>query len=456
MSLQSLFQTSRRSLRALEASIQTAGHNIANASTPGYSRQRVELQSESISGWGPGMATTPGTFTGTGVTISGYERLRDGLLDRAANDAHTALGAAEQEARTGSALEGIFATGTTGSLDERVTAFWSAWSDAADAPTDSSLRNIILDRADALTGTFQRHDADLDRLSDETRAELSGGVDAFNGIADRIADLNARIVSSRSAGAPDLSAEDERDQLVRELSAYAPVQTDVEDDGMFTLSTQGMAVVQGTEALHIKAYGPPDEATDAVRFEGTDVAFRAGEEGNGRLGGWLRTLNDHIPETRAGLDALAADIVAGVNAAHSAGYGLDNGTGRTIFDPTGVTAATIGRSTDVASPDQLALSGAPDAPGDASVALAVADLREGVERDAAAIPARAGQRLQGALSRADAADALVSHFEGLADGVSGVSIDEEMTHLIEYQQAYAASARVLTTAQSLFDTLLAI
>ena len=264
------------------------------------------------------------------------------------------------------------------------------------------------------------------------------------------------MASSRAAGAPDFAAEDDRDQAIAALSAFAPVRVAAEDDGTVTLSVQGMAVVQGTTATGLTRVGPPDAAEDAVRFGGTDVAFKAGDEGNGRLGGLLRMLNDHLPETRAGLDALAARLVDGVNTAHAAGYGLDGGTGRDVFDPAGVTAATLARSADLDGPDKLALAGAPDAPGDVSVALAVADLREGVEKDAAAVVGRVGQRVQSAAGHADAAGALVNHFEGLASGVSGVSLDEEMTHLIEYQQAYAASARVITTAQNLFDTLLAL
>ncbi|MDT7856060.1 flagellar hook-associated protein FlgK [Rubrivirga sp. S365] len=456
MSINGLFQTSRRSLRVLEGAIQTAGQNIANAGTPGYSRQRVALRADSVVAYGVHSGVRPGTFTGAGVSVQGYERLRDGLLDRAARDAHSDLGAADQEVRTGSALEGVFAVGTQGSLTESVAAFWDAWTDAANAPTDRSARGVMLDRADALAGVFRRHDEGLTRLADETRGALADGVDGFNAITERLAGLNEQIANARAAGAPDLGAEDERDQAVTELAALAPLGVAAETDGTYTITVQGMAVVQGAETTTVEHVGPPAEPDDAVRFAGTDVAFRPGAEGGGALGGWLRTLGQAVPETRAGLDALAAQITTDVNTAHAAGYGRDDVTGRDFFEPTGTTAATFARSAALTDPDHVALAGGAGDRGDASVALALADLRPGVERDAAAIAGGAGRRLQGASARADAASALTGHYEGLAAGVSGVSLDEEMTHLIEYQQAYAASARVLTTARDMFDTLLAL
>lgn len=456
MSLNGLFQTSSRSLRVLEGAIQTAGQNIANAGTEGYSRQRLTLRADSVITQGVHSRTPYGTVTGVGVSVQNYERVRDGLLERAVNDAHTDLGAAEEEVRTGSALEGLLATGTAGSLTESVASFWDAWNDAANAPADQSVRGVLLDRADALAGAFHRHDDGLTTLAGETRTALADGVDAFNALTTKLADLNDRVATARAGGVPDLAAEDDRDLAVKELAALAPVRVAAEMDGTYTVTVQGMSVVQGSEASALAHAGPPDQPADAVVLADTDVALRPGAEGGGKLSAWLRTLNDHIPETRAGLDALAAQVAGSVNAAHSAGYGLDGGTGRDFFDAAGTTAASFGRDAGMDAPDKVALAGAADSPGDATVALALADLRPGIERDAAAIAGRAGQRLQGAAGRADAATALAGHFEGLAEGVSGVSLDEEMTNLIEYQQAYAASARVLTTAQSMFDTLLAI
>ncbi len=456
MGLFGLIRTSRQSLGVLEASIQTVGHNIANAGTAGYSRQRLGLRAESLVTSGLHIGPPAGPFTGAGVSVQSYERVRDGLLDAAARDARSDLGAADEEVRLGSTIEGLFAVGTDGSLQASLTAFWDAWSDAADNPTDPGVRGVLQQRTDALAATFHRHDADLTRAEDDARTLLEGGVAEFNGLVEEVAALNEAVRLGQAAGTPDLAAEDARDQAVAALSELAPTRVAVEPDGTYTVTVQGMAVVQGSETLGVEHVGPPDAAADSVRFKGTDVELQPGEEGGGRFGGWLRTLNDDIPATRADLDALAAGLVEDVNAAHTAGFGLDGQTGLDFFDPAGTTAASIGRSSDIDDPAAIALAGAPDASGDATTALAIADLRAGFDDEASGIVAAVGSRLQQASASAAAADALVGHFDALAQGVSGVIIDEEMTRLIEYQQAYAASARVLDTAQELLDTLFAI
>ena len=456
MSLFSLLQTGRRSLSVLEAAIQTAGQNIANAGTAGYSRQRITLRSDSLITHGVRIAAPHGTFTGAGVSVQNYERVRDSLLDSAVRDAWAALGSADEEVRLGVSLEGLFAVGTPGSLTESLSSFWDAWSDAVDNPADPGVRTVLQQRTNALAATFHRHNEDLNRLSGETRLAMEGGVDQFNALTDRIAALNEAARDARAAGTPDFTAEDERDRAVEALAAFAPVRVGVEANGTYTVTVQGMMVVQGTETMQLEHTGPPDSATDVVRFKGTNVALQPGEEGGGRFGGWLRTLNEHIPETRARLDTLAADLVTAVNAAHAGGYGLDGGTGRMFFDPAGTTAASIRLSDDVADPNAIALAGSPDSPGDSRIGLALLDLRAGFEEEGSSITADVGRRVQQASANAMAAEALVGHFSALQAGVSGVSLDEEMTRLIEYQQAYAASARVLTTAQDLFDTLLAI
>lgn len=454
MGINGLFQTGRRSLQALEAAIQTAGQNIANAGTEGYSRQRLGVRADSLVTNGLRIVPPRGGVTGAGVSVASYDRVRDSLLDAAGREAQAGLGAAEEEVRAGQTLEGLFAIGTPGSLTESLASFWGALSDASDNPTDLSIRRVLQQRTDSLAGVLHRHDSGLTRLEGDTRESLATGVDQFNALTTRIADLNVTIRDARAGGTPDLAAEDERDLLTTELASFAPVRVATAQDGSYAITVQGMTVVQGPETTRLDVTGPPDP--DGVRFAGTTKAFRVDAEGGGRLGGWLRTLTSTIPDTRAALDGLAARLVTEVNAQHASGYGLDGSTGLNFFDPSGTTAASLARSSDIADPTSIALAGSPDAPGDATVALALAGLREGFESEAASLTATAGQRLQRATASATASEALIGHFQGLTDGVSGVSIDEEMTRLIEYQQAYAASARVLATAQDLFDTLLAL
>lgn len=454
MSINGLLQMGRRSLMASESAMQTTGQNIAGAGVEGFSRRRIALSGVTTPLGGPRMPSAPGAFRGAGVAVSGYERLRDGLLDAAARSARAGLGAAEEELRAGMVLEGAFADGP-GSLAASLRAFWNAFADAADAPTDLGVRGMLLERADALAGAFNRQDAALERLSGDTRAALGQSVQQFNTLVGQVARLNEAVATARAAGTPDFAAEDERDRALRTLGELAPLRVEAEADGSVTVSVQGMAVVHGREARLLEQTGPPADA-DGVRFRGTSVLFRPGGEGNGRLGGQLRTLGQTIPAARDALDALATRLTQEVNAAHTAGYGLSGATGLAFFDPAGTSAATFRRSPDLTDPRDVALAAQAGDTGDASVALALATLRAGFEEEAAGLTVAIGRGVATARAATTAGSALVAHADALADSVAAVSLDEEMTRLIQYQQSYAASARVISAAQSMFDTLLAL
>ena len=451
MSINRLYEMSRRSFSVFSAQMNVAGQNIANANTPGYARRRLKLGTEGPGRNGLLMPNSGGV--GSGVTAQRLERMRDGLLATAANDARTGLGGADEETRLLATLEGSFGVGSGASLQDAMNGFWNGWSDLANNPTDGGVRTTLLGQAGTLAATLRRLDGGITRLAGETQTALGEGVGQVNGLLDEIASLNVSIRASRAAGSPDLAAEDRRDAAVAELSAFAPVRVSDGADG-YTVTIGGMAAVQGDQALGLTLDVPPDVAAPGVRFEGTDVAFSPSSGGS--LGAQLTTLRKTLPDTRAALDGLAASLVADVNAAHSVGYGLDGSTGLTFFDPAGVTAGSIRLSDDVSDPASIASSGAPDAPGDSSVASALAALREGFDAQAIDITAGIGGKLRAARSAAGAQAAIVDHLAAMEAGVSGVSIDEEMTNLIEAQHAFAAAARVLTTADEMMDTLLAL
>ena len=164
-------------------------------------------------------------------------------------------------------------------------------------------------------------------------------------------------------------------------------------------------------------------------------------------------LGSTLPNALASLDALAAEIVNGVNGVHIGGTGLDGGTNRDFFDPAGTLASTISVSSSLTSDGIAAGTGAP---GDASLATSIFGLGDTAHESATRMLSGVGAQVRASTAEALANAAYTDHAMALRDGVSKVSLDEEMANLIQYQQAYAASARVLETAESLFDTLLTL
>jgi len=268
-----------------------------------------------------------------------------------------------------------------------------------------------------------------------------------------VAELNVTIRTAKAQGANDLEALDRRDLLLDELSGLAPFTVRPQEDGTVSVSLGGMATVQEDVALPLRLALPPDVAEPTLRATGSDRPLRLGGLQGGALGAQLHVLTDALPDARAALDGSVADVVGQVNAAHAGGTGLDGSTGRPFFDPAGTTAATFSLDAGLDADGVAAGTGGP---GDGGIATAIAGMAEDAGAGATRMLSAVGSQVRSATAQATAGAAITAHAEALRDGVSKVSLDEEMGNLIRYQQSFAASARLLDTASSLFDTLLAI
>ncbi len=475
MSINLLLEMSRRSFRALDAAMNATGQNVANAETEGYARRRVVMHPNSVSTQGVLTRPPVGTVLGAGVSISTYERVRDGMLQRSGWELNAGIGYSDEEKRVLGALEGLFPTGSDGTLGTQLGQFWNAWRDLADSPTDTGARLALRSRASGLATTFNRLDADIRALQGETQTALSEGIDKANGLFKKIADLNEKIAYARHSGSPDLDAEDERERLVGQLSELVPVRVQEGKLGAFTVTVGGMAVVQDQQVLPLEldASGTPP----TVRFKGTNVTYRNDGDASGRIGSWMTMLEETFPDTLAALDDLAGTLVRQVNTHHAAGFGLDGTTGVNFFHfvdnggvgDEGVTAASIRLSDEVRQDSRhiAASAGDPTDPlagaSDSDIANAIAGLQDAMlvggepsENFVINLVSGIGARIERASGQHEARTTAATHVEAMERGVSGVSIEEEMTNLIQYQHAFQASARVLNTVQQMLDTLLSM
>ena len=406
MSLNQLLETGRRSLRASSTAMAIAGENVANASNPGYARRRLVADA----GSGP---TTGLHFRSTTAGLGGAmswrtEPVQDPLYRSARLSAETGTAGADERARVLDAVEGLF--GTDGkTLNDALHTFWDRLEDAAANPTDTSLRQTVLGAAGSVAGTLRRLANGAEALAGETKAALSGGVDEANRLLTEIASLNGKIQTARSGEAPDLAAEDRRAEAIRSLAALTSVTTSEGPDGL-TITSGGLVLVQGGHAGRLtvtaEADGPP-----TVTLGETGVALGT----SGKLGAWTTLLGTTIPETRAALDTLAADLATEVNAQHAAAYGLDGGTGRALF--AGSNAASL--RVALTDPRHLALTTAADRPAAADVALTLAALRGRFDGAAAGIVTNVGEAVRTARAEGEAQGAVLAHTTALEQSVSG-------------------------------------
>ncbi|WP_251964021.1 flagellar hook-associated protein FlgK [Salinibacter ruber] len=338
MSVNSLFDIGSTSLRAVGEKIDATSQNIANAESEGYRRRRVSLSSRSVAATGLYASNGAQDVTSSGVGVEQFERVRDGMLVAARNEARSSESAAREEGRVLGVLEGALATDTDAGLSASLQGLADGFSNLAINPDSQGVRESVLGRARQLTDTFGRLDQRLGELTTNTENALADNVEKANGLLDKVASLNEQIENARAGGSPDYAAEDQRDQTVKELSKLLPVEAQENRSDGYTLTVDGMTVVQGTEATNLSVDQSGD--TLAVEFGKTGVEFTPGAEGGGEIGAQARLLNDTLPGVQSDLDALADDVVKEVNAAHRKGADQNGDTGENFFVDKSATGPT--------------------------------------------------------------------------------------------------------------------
>ena len=465
MSLLQLIEITRRSFETSTAAINTIGQNIANEHTEGYRRRRVDLNAESYNGPGVIIGAPLDQSYGLGVSLQSIDRVRDQLLASSTWEARSGLGASDEESRLLSAIENLFPANSPGSLDNVLNEFWNAWNDLSNDPADLGIRQTLISRAGALSDTFNRLGTDLDRLENQAVNDLTARVDDFNSKLLELADLNEQIQAQRSRGTPDLAAEDLRDRIVSELAEIAPIHVEETELHTFNITVNSKTVLQGRDVSLLTldtGVNPP-----TLTYGGTGLPYNPPAGDDGRIGAILRTLNQTIPDARGRLDDLVDTLVTRVNAIHSTGFGLDGVTGRNFFDPAGLAAGTMAVSDDISEGRFIAASSDPDATATGNNDIAFAILNERTVQQATLngssfeghlidTVSSIGGQLETVNGQFEGHLAVVNYLDALDRGVSGVSVNEELTDLIQYQQSFAAAARVLNSAQVMMDTLLTI
>lgn len=463
MSVQ-LLNIARQSFRTLNAAMNVVGQNVANSETEGYVRRRVTMASRAITSRSVLMdSRVNGGAPSAGVEIQGYERVRDAMVQSSKWQAMSGRGAADEQHKLLSQLEGTMPADGTGSLFSVIGEFWNGWSDVTDNPTETGARLTLRSRTQALTETLNRTANTLASLQADAEQAVQDTIDSVNSKLNQLIDLNRQISQASIRNAPNFALEDQRDVLVGELAEIVPVRAE-QNGSALTLTINGMSM--GTDAtsiqeLSLDTSGP----TPQVVFGDTTIALQVGTEG-GKLGAQVEFMATTVPGIRQQLDDFANTLVTQVNALHQTGFGLDGVGGRDFFNPAGVTASTISLSADVlASTEAIAASNAATTPGDSSIALQIADLQggklfsgntESAETFAINLSTGIGADVAQAAATARQHDNVITYLEGVEAGVSGVSVEDEMTQLIQLQQAYGATARVLTTAQNMMDILMSL
>ena len=464
-SLSSLLGVGTSAMFAAQAQIQTTGHNIANASVEGYSRQTVALSTNQ------GMYTGAGYF-GRGVQVQTVSRAVSAFQTDEAALTKSAASSDQTRADMLSRLEGVFGSGESG-IGYAAAQFLNSFSDIAAKPDDLSARQVTLARAKDLTSLFGSSSDQLSTLQASVNEDVQASVKTVNDLASQIAGINAQLAGYRGSDQTPNDLLDKRDKLISDMSQYVQVTRVEQDDGSMNLFVGGnQTLVLGANAYQLEAdtTSAPPGVQVGINVGGTHRALSADQLGGGSIQGLLQFQDDDLKAISTRLDEMAQGISSKVNAVQLTGNDLDGVAGTALF--TGTTAATISVSTGFGPRNIAAASSAAPATGAQSNANALAFVALGKDgtmvTDSAtsttvtfgnafsSLIADLGVRSQSAQRQADVSGTTASQAEQTLAGEVGVNLDEEAARLIQYQQSYQAAAKVLQVAQKVFDTVLSI
>lgn len=465
MSLTGAITASVAGLKAQQSALQLAGSNIANVNNASYTRK--------------GQTVAAGAVPGSGVQVIGVTRSTDQTL---AADLHafTALAARNQvQADYLTQASGLFGgTDSSARLSTATEALVSAWTALQAAPDQAEAQRDVIAKADTLATTVNDLAAGIDKLDRQITDETGAAVDQINGLLGEIAELNHRIGAGRQAEGQTVELEDQRDARIRSLAELIDVKPIPRPDGSVAVySAGGLTLV--------------DQTATRLSYDGTDLT-RAGDTTplqdsirGGRLAGLL-ALRAPLPAgggaeagraviagLRSRLDAFASQFTAGTGAVPPAGFadGYDDPSLATapdelaggFFVATGTPALTLSVNPALLDGTARLKSAAIEPVGRqltaASRSLSAAGLTL-TARDytglANGITAALTSDTANLAQRADLSGATRDEAERRLSAATGVDLDEELANLQLMQNAYSASARVITIANQLFDQLFSV
>jgi flagellar hook-associated protein 1 FlgK len=451
-SLSTTLSTAVQALSADTGALQGTNNNIANASTPGYTRE-VPIFQEAA-------PTNEGNLSvGNGVVLEGYQSQRDELVQAQIQQETQAQSGTNAQLSSLQQIQPAFATSTE-DVGTQMSALFASLSGLSTNPDSSSLREGVLTAGQNLATAFNTTSGALTTEQTGLNTQVTQDVNKINQLTQQIAALSPQLAALKSSGQDGGTIQDQEDQLVLSLSALTSVSV-TQTNGTETLTTgNGIPLVVGSQSYALQSSTGTNGMEQVLDHSGANITASLS---SGDLGGTVQTRDQTIPGFLSQLDTLANQFATAFNAAQSKGFDQNGNTGQNFFTiPTTVAGSAGVISMAITDPTLIAASsdGTAGSNGNLGNFSAVETATLPVGQTPAGAYAnlvyQVGSLTSNASAESSATAQSLLQLNNQLNSVSGVSIDEESTNLITYQTAYEAAARVITTVQALFQVTMAM
>jgi flagellar hook-associated protein 1 len=451
--LGSALNMSVQAMLADEAALSTTSNNIANANTPGYSRETVNFAE-----------TTPiefgGQTYGTGVELKSITSQQSGVLQQLLNQGTQQQGQYNSFLSTMQQVQTLFNETSGSGLQSSITAVFNSLQQLSTDPSNTTYRQSVLTSAQNMAQNFQSASASLATLQQSAGASVTQSVNQINSLIPQIAQLNAQVSEAISTGQNAGTFEDQRNQLTNQLSGLVDVSQIDAGNGNITLTTgNGAPLVVGNKSFQLSTQPDPTTGFTQIYSLGNNITSSVS---GGALGGAIQARDTTIPSIVSSLDSLASNLETSFNSVNQAGTDLNGNPGGNFFvpPPPGGAGAAATMSVAITDPSQIAASLDGSAGDNANVNAMLAIQNQPIVNGQTPLNAYSnlvftiGNDVATATAEQQGAQANIQQIQNQIGSVSGVSINEEAANLIQYQQAYQAAAQVASTINSLTSTLI--
>ncbi|HPQ09935.1 MAG TPA: flagellar hook-associated protein FlgK [Bacillota bacterium] len=449
----------RSSLQAQRLGLDVTAHNIANANTPGYSRQVVQMRAATPFP-APGMSAGRVGQLGSGVEVAEVQRMRNKFIETQIQKETQTLGYWETKQRNVWQIELIFNEPSDTGLSNSISRYWEAWQRLAGEAEDMGHRAPVAQSAAELSFAFQQTRNQLTALQKDIDQSVAIEAQKLNRLAEELARINRQIARVDTTGQAPNDLLDRQDQILREMAQIANITVLEGRQKTVTVQISGSTLVEHDLVNKIDIIEPtsPGDLTKLVWSKGQAPVRIT----NGSIAALLETRDEILVSVIGDLDKLARTIIDETNKLHRSGYGLNSSTGLNFFE--GTDAMTIKVMDNImADPSNIAASVDPASPGNGDNALAIANVFTSPILEGNTVTlngfydgmiSRLGVMGLEATRNVENQSSLVQHLYGEQDQYSAVSLDEEMANMIKYQHAYSAAARMISTIDEALEIII--
>jgi len=439
-----------QALSANQGALSVTTNNIANVNTPGYSRQVAVLNEA------PTFQESGITFGG-GVTLDQFQSVRDELLQLRIYEETQQQSNSQTQLNSLNQIEGTFSDPSQG-VGGALSAFFNSLSQLSTNPTDTNARQAVLTSANNLANSFHQAVSSLNTIGAGLDQSVPQTVDQINRLTSQIAKLNGQVAQMQGLGKDSGTTQDQRDELIRQLSSLVNISVTQTEHGLTLTTANGVPLVVANQSDALQANANNSVLEHVYSTQGQDITSQIQ---GGQLGGALQIRDQVIPQLLTHLYNLASQFATSFNTQHAAGFDASGNAGQTFFTPLpSTTDAAASFGVAITDPSLIAASSDGSAGSNGNLEQLIALRNQQLPSGANPMDMYSNLVLQvgnlGANAQADvnASNLSVQQLTDQRSSVSGVSLDEETTNMIRYQRAYEAGARVVTTVNSMLQTLM--